>query len=930
MMTREKQSRYMVGIDLGTTHTVVAYAEVAKGKDAPIQRFSIPQLISPGEIAERPLLASVRYHPAAEELSASASQLPWEIPDIGDPVPNAILGELARQLGVKSQGRMITSAKSWLCNSHVDRTAAILPWGAPQEVTKVSPLLASASFLAHVRGAWNHTFPDAPLEEQDLVITVPASFDDAARTLTIDAARLAGIPDFHLLEEPQAVCYDWLFRHRQNLRLLNNIRLLLIVDLGGGTTDLTLIRVEPGKKEPKLTRIGVGDHLLLGGDNIDLMLAHLAEERLIEQGQKLSTSDFYQLLEQCRNAKERLLMEEGPESATVTVLGTGTKLIGGARSIELTREEVKHIVLDGFFPEVALTDHPHSKRIGLVEFGLPYVSDPAVTRHIAAFLCHHTQAAREALGDSTAPPIPDAILLNGGMFQSRIISQRLLNVIAEWSNHGLLHLDNPQPDFAVASGAVASTMARRGFQPVIGGGSARSYFLVVEDENGEQIGISLLPKGTPEAREIVLEDRLFCLRLGQVVRFHLASSTEDTISAPGSIVDLNDDRFTSLPPLAIALQPRSDSQPQEIQVKLAATLTEIGTLQLQCLSLESPTQRWQLEFQLRKSVEPEFRPAPSVPLSPGFLDAKALIGSVFGKKSKEVSPKQVKTLRNQLEKLLGSRDSWEIALLRELADLFLEGMKFRRRTPEHERTWLSLTGFCLRPGFGFPLDETRILQTEDVFNQGLQFVNVIQNWAEWWTFWRRIAGGLDETKQIQLFEQIKDYIDPVKSKKGKLAALSKQRSYENIVRLAATLESIPVENKIQLGEWLLTRLINNFKEPDQSAWALGRIGNRVPFYVSSHRVVPKPIAESWLSQLLTLDFTKKPSLGFAAALIARKTGDRERDIDHALRNQVIDKLRRIKAATSWIAMVEDQIELSQEDEKRMFGESLPPGLKLLA
>ncbi|HHJ38169.1 MAG: molecular chaperone DnaK [Methylothermaceae bacteria B42] len=930
-MTQPKQPRYWIGIDLGTTHTVVAYADRKLGKNAPIERFAIPQLIAPGEVAERPLLPSVRYHPIEGEIAPESHSLPWPQPDINDPVPSAILGEFARQLGVKSQGRMVTSAKSWLCNSNVDRMAEILPWGAPKEVPKVSPLTASASFLAHVRGAWNYRLPDYPMEDQEVVITVPASFDDAARALTLGAARQAGLPQIHLLEEPQAVCYDWLNRHQNNLRLLNNVRLLLVVDLGGGTTDLTLIQVEQGKKQPKLTRVGVGNHLLLGGDNIDLMLAHLAEEHLIDQGQKLSPADFYQLIEQCRSAKERLLTEDSPESATVTVLGSGSKLIGGARSVELTREEVRHIVLDGFFPEATLSDHPHGKRLGLVEFGLPYVSDPAITKHIAAFLCLHTQAAREALGDASAPPVPDAILLNGGVFRSHIISQRLLDIVSSWSSQGLLHLDNPRPDFAVAAGAVAYAMARQGLQLKIQGGAARSYFLVVEDERGDTRGICLLPKGTPEETEVILENRIFALRLGKAVRFNLVTSNEDTNYQPGEIISLENEDYANLPPSAVALDPQSSDGESEINVKLAAQLTEIGTLQLHCIAADNPKQRWQLEFQLRKSS-----PAPQDFLStesshPNINEAKTLIGEVFGKKSKSVSPKLVKTLRGELEKCLGSRDGWDINLLRELADHLLDGLKYRRRSPQHERTWFSLTGFCLRPGFGYPLDDWRLEQSWNLYQPGLQFVNVIQNWAEWWTFWRRIAGGLNPEQQLQIYQDIKDYIDPVKARKGKMASLAKQHSYENIVRLAAVLELLPVEDKIQSGNWLLTRLQKNPKEPEQSAWALGRIGCRIPFYASSHHVVPKEASQAWLEKLLQLDFKKKPALGFAAALLARMSGDRVRDIDESLRQAVIKKLRQSKAPASWIDMVSQPVsELSQEDEKRMFGESLPPGLKLIA
>ncbi len=916
-------TKYLVGLDLGTTHTVVAYADLALGDGTPLERFAIPQLIGPGEIASRPLLPSVRYHPAPGELSPTALQLPWPPLPIGDPVPNAVIGELARRLGAKSQGRLVISAKSWLCHAGVDRTAEILPWGAPPEVEKVSPLIATASYLAHVRNAWNHHFPTHPLEQQELVITVPASFDESARTLTLEAAAKAGLVNPRLLEEPQAVCYDWLYRHRKDLSPLAPSKLMLVVDLGGGTMDLTLIHIEHSVDPPKLTRIGVGDHLLLGGDNIDLMLAHLAEERLRDQTQEISAADFSLLVEQCRAAKETLLSEGAPEHVTVTLLGGGSRLIGGARSISLSREEVQKIVLDGFFPRVTLDDHPHGLRSGLVEFGLPYVGDPAVTRHIAAFLKLHTRAATEALNDSSIAPVPDAILLNGGVFQSRMITERLLEVISSWGGRPLNHLDNPHPDFAVAAGAVGSILARLGHQPKIGGGSARSYFLVVEGHGGQPEGICLLPKGTEEEREILLEDRIFALRLGRPVRFHLVSSIEDTIHQPGETVDITAEHFVPLPPLAMALEA---GESKEIQVQLATRLTEIGTLELVCVSRVTPQQRWRLAFELRRT---RAQVALQDASHPHLGEAQTLIAKVFGKKSKEVSPKLVKTLRGELESLLGPRQRWDIPLLRELADSLLEGSKFRRRSAEHERSWFSLSGFCLRPGFGYPLDEWRMEQIWHLYLQGLQFVNVIQNWAEWWTFWRRIAGGLDQQAQQTIFSDIRDYLDPVKSRKGKLASLAKQRSYDNIVRLAAVLEHLPADDKTLLGQWLLKRL-ENPKEPEQTAWALGRIGSRIPFYGSSHNTVPRDEVRKWLVQLLALDFKKRPLLGFAAALLARMSGDRSRDIDTELRQKVTDKLRHSKAPLSWIAMVNEISSLSEEDEQRLIGEALPPGLKLIS
>ncbi len=316
--TPHPSSRYLIGIDLGTTHTVVAYTDTTQGANLKIQVFNIEQLVAPGEILARPLLPSVRYHPASGEIAELDTRLPWS-EDRSNIRP--IVGELARLLGAKTHGRTITSAKSWLSHAAVDRTAPILPWGATEGVEKVSPVEASASYLAHLRAAWNRRFPDAPLERQEIVVTVPASFDEASRSLTLEAAQLAGLGDVRLLEEPQAACYDWVFRNRKNLaKQLAGVRLLLVVDVGGGTTDLTLIKVEPGAEEPALTRIGVGDHLMLGGDNLDLTLAHIVEHRLVRD-RRLSAAELSQVVEQCRNAKEQLLGDDAPAAASITLLG---------------------------------------------------------------------------------------------------------------------------------------------------------------------------------------------------------------------------------------------------------------------------------------------------------------------------------------------------------------------------------------------------------------------------------------------------------------------------------------------------------------------------------------------------------------------------------------------------------------------------------
>ena len=907
---------------------MVAYADLKETDAAEIRQFAIEQLIAPGAVAARPLLPSVRYHPAEGELAAGDVRLPWPFADPGE-IADAVLGELARERGARVPGRLVASAKSWLSHAGVDRTAPILPWGGADGVAKVSPVAAGASYLAYLNAAWNRRFPRQPLERQEVVLTVPASFDEAARALTVEAARLAGLPHLRLLEEPQAACYDWLHRHRGGLgAALGDARLLLVCDVGGGTTDLTLIQIEPGETEPRLTRIGVGEHLMLGGDNMDLALARTVESRL--SGGRLNAGELSQLLQQCRNAKERLLAEEAPERASVTVLGGGARLIGGARSAELNRAEARALLVDGFLPSVGPGEKPLGRRAAVVEFGLPYAADPAISRHLAAFLAQHAEASRRALGERSAPdrpPMPDAVLLNGGVFHGAALADRLLDMLGGWRGAPLRRLDNPEPDLAVARGAVAYGLARRGQGLRIGGGSARGYFLVVDGGRDRKQGVCLLPRGAEEGRAVRL-DRVFSLRLGAPVQFHLMSSTGDAIYPPGEVVALDAEDFAPLPPIATVIESETAG---EIPVQLVAQLTEVGTLEVECVAVESSPQpplsareggsdqrRWRLAFQLRGGAATTL-----ARLHPRFPDAVARLERFYGARS-EVESREIKMLRADLERLLGKRESWETPLLRELFGVLWAGARRRRRSAEHERLWFSLAGYCLRPGFGYPLDDWRTRQLWAIYRQGVQHRQEAQNGSEWWTLWRRVAGGLDTAAQARLSDELLAELRPATGKPAK----DKQQGIEDMARLAGALERLSAARKTDLGETLLARLARKGESP-QLWWAVGRLGARVPAYGSAHDVVPATTAAVWLERVLALDWRAVAPAAFAATLLARLSGDRERDLDEASRARVVQRLRAAKAPGSWLRMVEQVVELDEADAGRVFGEALPPGLRLV-
>ena len=933
-------ARYAVGIDLGTSNTVLAYAALNDaGEAGAVTLFDVDQLVAPGEVAALPLLPSVRYQAGEGELAAADLQLPWAAPDTAAPV---VIGAFARKLGAQAPGRLVASAKSWLSHSGVDRFAPILPWGSAADVPKVSPVEASASYLAYLRAAWNRRFPDDSLEHQELVLTVPASFDEAARTLTLAAAREAGLPTLRLLEEPQAVFYDWLQRHRTAVEdSLAGVRLVLVCDVGGGTTDLSLIKVEPGDVGPTLTRIGVGNHLMLGGDNMDMALAHLVESRMADgaPGERLSAARLSQLVERCRVAKEQLLAADAPEQVGVTLLGAGSRLVGGARSVTLTRDEVERLIVDGFFPQVDAAAPLLQRRAAIVEFGLPYARDPAVTRHVSDFLRRHADAVRAAIGAGVdAPVMPDTLLLNGGVFRADALASRLEQTLKAWRGAPLRLLHNDNPDVAVARGAVAYALAGKTNALTIGGGAARSYFLLLGEQGKRDArrAICILPRGSDAGQEMRLDAHNFALRVGEPVRFHLFTSNADAAGrapfALGELVDLDNGDFARLPPIAMVLRAAGTQQcaRREVPVQLASALTEVGTLEMHCVSVDVPTERWLLEFDLRRhdGLDAEGAAGDGA-IAARLAPALARIERIFGAKSQQVPAKEVKQLRAQLEQLLGERATWSTPLLRQLFDALWLRARARRRSPEHERLWLNLAGFCLRPGFGFALDEWRLTQLWTLFDAGVAHGADKQVQAEWWTLWRRVAGGLNAEQQRRLLDDFASnlHVNEEGGGGGGDAVAVVRGSDDDMLRLGASLERIPPDFKVEIGAWLLARL---GKANDAlTLWALGRIGSRQPFYGNLDDLVPFEVVATWLDAILALDWRRLEPAGFAAAYLARMTGDRARDLPLALRETIAARLRQVGAPGIWIRMVEEVVVLDEATERRVLGETLPPGLKLI-
>ncbi len=950
---------YTVGIDLGTSHTVVASVAL-DGATSDIALLDIPQRSTAGEVVAQPLLPSVRYQAAQGELGEGWRQ-PWP-PQGADAAAPAVIGRWARDLGAAVPGRLLASAKSWLSHTGVDRTAAILPWGAGEDVAKVSPLAASSSYLAHVKAAWDQAHPEAPLHQQSVVLTVPASFDEGARALTLEAAQMAGLPHVQLLEEPKAAFHDWLVLQGDELAAqLADSRLVLVVDVGGGTTDLTLIRVDASADGglPTLTRTAVGEHLMLGGDNMDLALAHQLETAFAakagEQNQRLSAQRFAQLVQRCRMAKEQLLAQNAPEQIGVTLLGGGSKLLSATQSVTLTSEQVRQSVVDGFLPVVQVSDMPARRQGALRGFGLPYPADAAISRHLAQFLGQHASGG-----------LPDTVLLNGGVFHAHAMVQRLTQLLGRWRGSPVRVLHNPHPDWAVARGAAAYGLARHQAElaaaqiaapnraevqagqasavakplvPRIGGGSARSYWLLLPGKKGEAPqGLCLLPRGTEEGVRMMLSGRRFALKLGQAVRFNLLANSQSHVPAQaGQIAALTGDGWVELPPLATVLPAPEGQAAAQVEVQLQACMSEVGTLEVRCVAVKDAGRSWLLPFAVRGAAASEtvadnedVQSAEGQKQSDSLLarlpEAVALVDRIFGTQAQEVTTREVRQLRQSLERILGPREGWELGLLRALFDALLARARRRRRTADHERVWFNLAGWCLRPGVGAELDGWRIDQVWALYGQSLGHAKEGANWTEWWVFWRRVAAGLNEARQMELLEDVAGHMQ--KAVQQNARGKSSHGSYDDMLRLFAAMEAVPWQYRQEMGQWMLQRLRRE-DETVQTWWAIGRLAARQSLAANAHLVMPPEAALEFLNATLAQDWRRNETAMFAAVQMARMTGDRARDLPDAIRAQVLEKMRSSGAPVRWLTMVEQVVQMEAEDHKRSLGDSLPPGLVLL-
>jgi DNA-K related protein/Hsp70 protein len=935
-----RSSRYLIGIDLGTTNSVVAYIDTS---DTPteaspgIHVFDVAQVVAPGEVRAEPALPSFLYFPTESEIESGAFDLPWQ------DRPSAIAGVAARDHGMLVPGRLVSSAKSWLCQDAVDRTAEILPREAEAPEPMISPIEASVRYLAYLRSAWNHAMsaeqasaPERLFENQQIVLTVPASFDEEARELTVEAARKAGLEHLTLLEEPLAAFYAWLANHRQTIATqVHDGDLVLVCDIGGGTSDFSLVRAHVLGSDLQFERTAIGDHLLLGGENLDLALARRIEQRLKT---RLTLRQRHGLEAACRAAKEGLLGDMDIDRLPIGILGTGRAVVGQMLQSELTRDDIVELLMSGFLPLTTPEETPKRRRSsGLREVGLPYASDPAITKHLAAFLRRAGAAMKAQSGAFTRKAVrssmvrPDAILFNGGFCIPAMVRERIVEVIGNWfgGNEGGWRprvLDSDAMESAVAVGAAYYGRVRRGEGLRVKAGSARTYYIETRTEGA---AVCVLPAGTDEGTTLEL-NREFSALANRPVSFNLFSSTVRQ-DPHGALAELDPAQLHRHAPMVTLLRYGKKLQQMDLAVRLSVSFTEVGTLELWCQSVSSP-HRWRLQFQLRgnpSTVDANLKSAPHPSIAPSSPEisadslraAKELIRVAF---TRDSDPSAQASLVSELEASIGlKKESWPMPLLRALSDVLLGLADGRKLSAPHEARWLNLLGFCLRPGFGDTQDNQRMSLTRKLYQAGLAFRGDLQNQVNWLVLWRRTAGGLSAAHQ----HEIRNYLGGIGIGRKKPGTRLNAQLERDGWRLLASLEHLSGATRAALGGELLRKLK---KEPADSAWlwSLGRFGVRIPLYGSLACVAPTETAEEWISALLELRDLKQVAAE-AIIQLGRLTEDRTRDISPDVRKRAVERLKAqgVIDEPTLHALVEF-VTPGRSDVSLTFGESLPKGLHL--
>ncbi len=903
---------YSIGIDLGTTNCALCYCSTQSDAQSESVALPIPQRSGRAAAIESATLPSFLYSPYGSE-SAAGGDAAFGVSD------GWIPGLAARERATAAPDRVVHSAKSWLCHHSVSPDARILPWKSASidDAAKLSPIDASAALLRHLKNAWDERM-SARFADQSITITVPASFDVAAQRSTLEAARRAGYPpSTRLLEEPQAAFYRWLESSSAGTALPAGQR-ILVVDIGGGTSDFSLFETRGQRKDgtAMIERVAVSDHILLGGDNMDLALAHALESELVSEGEELSSEQWGFLIARAREVKERCLSEEEnpPASITVSIPSRGSGLLAGALSAAVDPEDARSLLLEGFFPLCPLKARPDRRASGLLEWGLPYAPDCAATRYLAEFVSGHTGRIH-------------AVLFNGGTLASKRIQNRLLEQLALWQDgQAPVLLSNAEKDLAVARGAAYfGALPHRSIAP-IAAGLARSVYLEVGAESGAPRLLCVLPQGAQPNEVVTVEHPGLQLRINQRAVFRAWQGDDQGGDEAGAIRSVNTDRFARLPPLEAVID-FSDSPEDEsvdwIPVRLAAQVNELGVLSVACACAD-PTRgegSWQLAFSLRGGDD-----AASAQLTPTFeggstADAKRLARArtLLREQLLSGSAKASKALK-RLESEMGiSRNEWDLRVSRALADEALVASAALERSDAHAENWLQLSGFALRPGFGHPNDASRL---DRVWRERAALEDrAVRVDTQAAVFWRRIAPGFDAVRQAYLL-----------ARNWSLAQLPKRATAERI-RLLGALERIDAERKAELARWLLERGLELSRTGGYAApffSALGQVLGRTLFQAGPEFVAAPEVATAAFERLRKLDW-REPAyaeLGPLFLRAARVTDDRAIDLPNRIRVKIAEKLEKSGLSSTRIAPILEYRPLGRADRVSYFGESLPMGLMI--
>lgn len=924
--------RFCIGIDLGTTNSVLAYSPLDDA-GAASQVLAVPQWASPTALIERATLPSFLYLPGDDVRRQMRGGAPAE----GD----WIVGQFAKAKAQDEPGRVAHSAKSWLCHHGADREAAFLPWGSRDLAApaKISPVRASALILSYLRGAWNDRFAgngaDWSFDAQDVTITVPASFDAAAQRLTLMAAAEAGYPDdVRLLEEPQAAFYTWLEQRggeggaSQALASVpglsdpgHDLHHVLVVDIGGGTSDFSLfaIRREDAGITP-IRRVAVSEHILLGGDNIDLALAHALEPRLAGEDERLDAGAWDFLVARCRELKEQVLGGEGASAETcrISIPGRGSGLMAGTRTAALSRGEIDHIVLDGFFPECSRDAAPKRIAVALQEWGLPFAADSAITRHLAHFL-------------EDRPP-PDAVLFNGGALYPPLLRRRLCEQIGRWQGRQEVpELVNETPDLAVARGAARFGRLLRKGAGRIAADAARAIFLEVQARKEGAAGpalVCVLPQGAATEETVSIEGLALELRINRPVRFQAYASARHEAAAAGWVIEPGDPDLQPLPPLeTIARVDRPQPEQRTVAVALEARMSELGLLELACRSIDPALREtWPLAFNLRaggRAAVADGVAGSSEANAPAEAIARAeeAIARRFARGQSGRDRLTAARLLTELEKILGrGKGDWNWVLVRSLWPSLAGAAEGRERSPEHEETWLILTGFLLRPGFGAAADETRMDELWEIQAQGLRFPGKRLKLQQY-ILWRRLAGGLSRTRQEAVLAEERNQIRRQKTLPPEL------------VRMTGAFERLPVETKAELVDRYIEmagELARAGRHAAPCLAALGMLLNRAPLYAGPEDVVPPELVERAYDAFARLDWADPELVELQTLFLraARVTGSRALDVRASVRNRIAGKLEKLGMAPARTARLKAHMPITPAERLGLIGEALPPGLIL--